>query len=362
MRYCGWIVGAWLVCGLSPAWGADALNLKNGDRLILLGSTLIEREQSYGYWEEALTRAVPSASFTLRNLGWSGDNVWAESRAGFGTPEDGFKELREQVLALKPTVILVNYGANESYAGAAGLEKFKAGLNRMLDMLAESKARLVLASPTREEFQGGKLPNPAAHNKDLELYSQTIKAIADQRKIPFVDLFSRIIPASTAPVPADTRLTENGLHLTAVGYRKTADEFVTALGLKPADGQAPAEFREGIVRKNELYFYRWRPQNVTYLFGFRKHEQGNNAKEVAEFDPLIAKEEEKIQKLKLEKVKEVAVPKAQAPSQPETAKSESPKSEAVKPEAGQSGTGQSGSFGSGTQPIKKRRAVRQLTR
>ena len=47
--------------------------------------------------------------------------------------------------------------------------------------------------------------------------------------------------------------------------------------------------RVAIVAKNELFFYRWRPQNETYLFGFRKHEQGNNAKEIAEFDPLVAK-------------------------------------------------------------------------
>ena len=45
-------------------------------------------------------------------------------------------------------------------------------------------------------------------------------------------------------------------------------------------------------------FYRWRPQNITYLFGFRKHEQGQNAKELAEFDKLIAAKEKEINKLK----------------------------------------------------------------
>ena len=38
--------------------------------------------------------------------------------------------------------------------------------------------------------------------------------------------------------------------------------------------------RRAIIAKNRLYFYRWRPQNETYLFGFRKHEQGNNAREI----------------------------------------------------------------------------------
>ncbi len=53
-----------------------------------------------------------------------------------------------------------------------------------------------------------------------------------------------------------------------------------------------------MVAKNELFFYRWRPQNETYLFGFRKHEQGKNAKEVAEFDPLVSKAEEEIEKIR----------------------------------------------------------------
>src|SRR5581483_11736090 len=35
--------------------------------------------------------------------------------------------------------------------------------------------------------------------------------------------------------------------------------------------------RQAIIAKNELFFDRWRPENQTYLFGFRKYEQGKNA-------------------------------------------------------------------------------------
>lgn len=54
------------------------------------------------------------------------------------------------------------------------------------------------------------------------------------------------------------------------------------------------ELRESIVMKNELFFHRWRPQNQTYLFGFRKYEQGQNAKEIPMFDPLISQAEARI--------------------------------------------------------------------
>jgi lysophospholipase L1-like esterase len=55
--------------------------------------------------------------------------------------------------------------------------------------------------------------------------------------------------------------------------------------------------RQLVLKKNELYFHRWRPQNITYLFGFRKHEQGNNAADIAKFDPLIQDLEKQIHEL-----------------------------------------------------------------
>ena len=55
--------------------------------------------------------------------------------------------------------------------------------------------------------------------------------------------------------------------------------------------------RERILKKNELFFHRFLPQNQTYLFGFRKHEQGQNAVEIPQFDPLVAKIETEIHQL-----------------------------------------------------------------
>jgi hypothetical protein len=59
------------------------------------------------------------------------------------------------------------------------------------------------------------------------------------------------------------------------------------------------QLRRAIVTKNRLYFHRWRPQNETYLFGFRKHEQGQNAAEVPKFDPLVEEWEATIAKLRV---------------------------------------------------------------
>ena len=58
--------------------------------------------------------------------------------------------------------------------------------------------------------------------------------------------------------------------------------------------------RRAIIAKNQEYFYRWRPQNETYLFGFRKHEQGKNAAEVPLFDPIVEKLEKDIAEIRQE--------------------------------------------------------------
>lgn len=117
------LLSAALLClsaAVGPARAADAFTLRDGDRVVLLGNTLVEREQQTGYWESALTRHFRGADVQVRNLGWSGDTVFGEARAGFGTAADGFKHLKEHVLALKPTVILVAYGSNEAFDGEKG--------------------------------------------------------------------------------------------------------------------------------------------------------------------------------------------------------------------------------------------------
>src|SRR5262249_19787759 len=59
------------------------------------------------------------------------------------------------------------------------------------------------------------------------------------------------------------------------------------------------KLRQLIIEKNQLFFHRYRPQNETYLFGFRKYEQGNNAVEVPQFDALIEAKEKEIAKLRV---------------------------------------------------------------
>ncbi len=285
------ILSALLLLVGSPFAWAEPFLLRSGDRVVFVGNTLIEREQLYGWWELALTRRFADQKIVFRNLGWSGDTVFGHSRAGFGRVEDGFKHLVDHTLALKPTAIFLAYGTNESFDGPEGLPRFTAGLNRLLDRLEPSKARFVLLSPLRQADMGRPLPDPTQINRNLRLYADAIAEVAKKRNHHFIDLFELLGDLAKEP-----GITDNGIHLTDAGYRWSANKLLQALELKPVSGENE-RLRRLIIDKNELYFHRWRPQNVTYLFGFRKHEQGQNAREIPQFDPLIEAKEQAIWKL-----------------------------------------------------------------
>jgi hypothetical protein len=287
--------------------------LHDGDRVVFLGNTLIEREQKYGYWELMLTMAWPERNVTFRNLGWSGDTVWGESRAGFGTQADGFKALVNQVNAAKPTVIFVGYGNVEAFDGEAGLPKFVEGFNKLLDELEKTNARIVLLGPIPQSVRKSPHETVESYNALIRQYASAVRGLANSRKHQFVDL---IIPYQEITLVANNDrtkplLTEDGTTLESFGYARLFRIGISPqLGIPVANSfdndpyhfasfEYAVKLPEQIIKKNELFFHRWRPQNETYLFGFRKHEQGKNAEEVFAFDPLIEAEEKKIAELRV---------------------------------------------------------------
>jgi lysophospholipase L1-like esterase len=280
--------------------------LRDGDRVVLLGDTFVEREGDRGYIESALVAAHPEAALTIRNLGWSGDTVWADSRGVFDPPAKGYERMLALVRDLKPTILFVAYGRNESYqdSGEAWrLIGFRKQLEKLCDDLRTAAAagaanaemkpadvRLVLVTPHRFETA-----DATARNAKLAIYSEAIRQVAAEKQAGLVDLFARL--PTTAP--SATPLTENGVHLSNAGYAEAAGVFAEAAG-RPLSGGFTARsesLRRQIAAKNTLFFHRWRPANETYIFLFRKHEQGNNAVEMPQFDPLVEEAERKVRSL-----------------------------------------------------------------
>jgi lysophospholipase L1-like esterase len=349
--------------------------LVDGDRVVFVGNTFFERDLRYNHLETALAARWPSRNVTFRNLGWDGDTVWGDARAEFGSAADGFNSLAKHIADLKPTVIFVAYGMSESFGGPGGIEPFVVQLDKMLDMLSRTQARMVLLSPIRHEDLGRPLPDPADHNRDLRLYVDALSKVAARRSLDFVNLFD----LTGSP---DQPMTQNGIHLNDRGYRAATWAVERSLGLAPpawevkildvngkalgrgttlanlqaapdrvsftatdsmlpggertlsvfklkpgsyalkVDGAAVAtasaedwekgvaiskgpefvqleKLRALIAEKNIHYFHYWRPQNDTYIFGFRRKEQGHLTAEFPQYPPILNEKDAEIAKLRV---------------------------------------------------------------
>ncbi len=279
-----------------------AFEFKDQDKLVLLGGTHLEREQRYAHLETALTLALGEKNLTVRNLAWSADTVYGDARSYFGPPSEGLQRLEAQLELLKPTVVLLNYGTDLAHSGLKQLPEFLTAYRNLIDLIRKVSpgVRLILTSPPPLENLGPPLPDQADANKNLESLRDALAKFAKSQNAFFIDWFELM---GGLPKPERTQhpLTENGIHYTSEGYQKLVQVTLSALGLKQPDvpNTAAEALRKEILRKDFLFFNRYRPQNETYLFGFRKHEQGQNAKEIPMFDPLLAEADKKIHELKL---------------------------------------------------------------
>jgi putative heme-binding domain-containing protein len=285
---------------------APAFTLRDGDRVVFLGDTLVEQEQYHGWIELMLTTRFAARDVTFRNLGWSADTPAGDARfglsllqAGREPADEGWKNLVKQIEDAKPTVVLLGYGMASSFDGESGLTKFRNDYRRLLDTIEKSSpgVRLVLLSPIAHESLGAPWPNPAAHNDQLTTYARVVGELAAERKATFISLFD------ATRGRGEQRITFNGIHPTERGYRVLAEVLEERLFGRADFGAWRASphvepLRQAILRKNEWFFHRSRPANMAYIFGFRKREQGKNATEVLQFDEFIAAEEKRIAKLR----------------------------------------------------------------
>ncbi len=281
-----------------PSW-----EVRDKDRIVLLGNTFIERENNYPMIELSLRLAFPDLDFSVRNLGWSGDNVWGESRAYFGTVEQGYAHILEYVKLNDPTLLIVSYGQNAAFAGEAGLDVFLKKYASLLDDLQSRNRRIVVLGPTPAEAVILSQQEAEEINRNRKIYSDAIESLCASKQIAFVEMLERMQQLKKKLHLA--QLTTNGVHFNQLGYAVAGEAIINSLGkslvendqLLLTDSQFQAVSKpllQGILKKNELFFYRFRPQNETYLRGFRKHEQGQNAKEIYEFDALVAEQEKKL--------------------------------------------------------------------
>jgi hypothetical protein len=161
--------------------------------------------------------------------------------------------------------------------------------------------RIVLLSPIAHERIERVPLDPAAHNRQLAMYTEAMREVAAARGARFVDLFTPTRPLMENRGLGD--LTINGIHLNDRGNEIVSRLIARSLGWPAADPAAPpsrdpamASLRAAIRDKNQLFFYRWRAVNGEYIYGRRKEPFGvvNFPPEMQKLEDLIGAREKEI--------------------------------------------------------------------
>jgi putative heme-binding domain-containing protein len=249
---------------------AAPLELKKGDHISLIGNTLADRMQHHGWLETLLHSRFPEHELTVRNLGFSGDELTLRLRsASFGSPD-------HWLAANRTDVVFAFFGYNESFGGKEGLGKFKKDLEKFIKDTRSQKyngrsaPQLVLFSPiAHEDLKDRNLPDGRANNERLALYTAAMAEVARANNVRFVDLFA---PSQELYRTAPRPLTINGIHLTERGDQLLAAIIDRALFGEPPAPRDPArleKIRQAVLDKNFYWFNRYRTVDGYSIYGGR---------------------------------------------------------------------------------------------
>lgn len=194
------------------------------DHVVYIGNTLADRMQHHGWLETYIHHLLPGYDLTFRNLGFSGDELGYRQRA------DNFGDANQWLSKCEADVVFCFFGYNEAFNGEAGLGKFKSDLVKVIEEMRSRKyngtsaPRIIMFAPiAHENLHSPHLPDGAANNRNLSLYTDAMEKVCADKNVPFVDLFTLSLKLyESSPEP----LTMNGIHLLDRGNRALARAII----------------------------------------------------------------------------------------------------------------------------------------
>lgn len=261
--------------------------LKRGDVVALVGGEDMVAAAEQGELELLLVRELPAHRLKLRCLAWEGDTVFEQPR------ELNYPTLEQQLEETAATVVLADFGLMESLAGPAGIPKFIAAYEKLLERFGPRRAALLL--PRISEAM------PPARQEQIGRYASAIRELASRRGIP----------AIATPIGPREWFAADKLHLSTQGHQALARAAAAVLcGRAPEPDQPSTEqlrLADAIRAKNKLWYHYARPQNWAFLNGDRTVQPSSRdhldpskrwfPEEMKQWLPLIAQKEDEIWKL-----------------------------------------------------------------
>lgn len=211
-----------------PAIGAE-IALKKGDRIVFLGDSITQagvNEKGYvTLIKKSLAENQKDLEIEVLGAGISGNKV-----------PDLQRRLEKDVIAKKPTVVVIYIGINDVWHGEKEPEKgtmpdkFESGLKEVIGKCKEAGARIVLCTPS---VIGEKTDGSNGLDAKLDEYSGISRKIAKELDLPLCDLrqaFLDHLKANNPDQKASGILTSDRVHLNDAGNRFVADTMLKTLG------------------------------------------------------------------------------------------------------------------------------------
>ena len=251
------------------------VEIQNNDRIVFIGGNLAERFQYFGYWEALLHTKFPKMKLSVRNQGFTGDEVRFRPRSlDFGAPD-------QHLTDSKADVIFAFFGFSESFRGEAGLKTFSKELEQFIVHTLSQKyngstiPQLVLISPiAHEKLDTRNFPDGTESNRNIALYTAAMGRAAEAHQIPFINLFELTQKLYALD---SSYYTFNGVHLSDQGHKQFAPYFMGALfGSEPRWTAETENILREVEEKNFNYFHKYRAVNGYYIYGGRSRRDHGN--------------------------------------------------------------------------------------
>ncbi len=220
-----------VVCAMSLNGRADepVVTLKKGDRVVFLGDSITQGGDSHdkGYVRlirKTLTEKHADLGIEVIGAGISGNKV-----------PDLQRRLEKDVLAKKPTIVVIYIGINDVWHGesdpAKGTlpEAFTSGLKEVVGRCTAAGASVVICTPT---MIGEKKGGANSLDKKLDQYSDLSRNLAKELKLPLCDLRQAFVDHLKDHNPDNAEmgiLTSDRVHLNDAGNKFVADTMLKVL-------------------------------------------------------------------------------------------------------------------------------------
>lgn len=225
-----------LILVLLSAWpvavrGADAETapLKKGERIVFLGDSITQAGAGpKGYVtliRKQLNDKHKDLDIQVLGAGISGNKV-----------PDLQRRLERDVLAKKPTIVMIYIGINDVWHGendpkkGTSKDKFEAGLKEIIGKIKGAGARVILCTPS---VIGEKADGSNKLDARLDEYSDISRRVAREEKVQLCDLrkaFQDYLKKHNDENKERGVLTSDRVHLNEAGNRFVAEVMLKSLG------------------------------------------------------------------------------------------------------------------------------------